>query len=84
MIDDERSKRSVAEHVLWCREERDKLAEELRQFEAGTKTIGTLEPGESMTRGSLTRIAYLRRNIEQLNRVIRAFPESSESSTKLT
>ncbi len=59
-----------AEHIRWCREERDKLVAELAKFEAGTMSIGEPEPGQAMTRGSLTQIAFLRRHIEQLDRVI--------------
>jgi len=84
MAENDAAERSIAEHILWCCEERARFADELAQFEAGTKSIGTPSSGESMTRGSLTRIAYLRRSIEQLDRVIRAFPESSQSSAKLT
>ena len=69
------AQRAVAAHVLWCRKERDRLTEELAQFEAGTKSIGMPDIGEPMTRGSLTQIAYLRRSIDQLGRVIGAYPE---------
>ena len=73
--EENRAQRSVAEHVEWCREERDRLAAELAEFEAGAKSLGEPQADESMSRGSLTRIAYLRRNIEQLGRVIGAYPE---------
>jgi hypothetical protein len=63
MTEEDRARRSVAEHVQWCREERDRLAAELADYEAGTKSIGQPDIGESMTRGSLTQIAYLRRSI---------------------
>jgi hypothetical protein len=69
-LEDGRAQRSLTEHVRWCREERDKLVAELAKFEAGTMSIGEPEPGEAMTRGSLTQIAFLQRHIEQLDRVI--------------
>lgn len=78
MTDADRIQRSVVEHVLWCREERDRLAGELAQFEAGTKCIGEPDFGASATQGSLTQIAYLRRNIEQLDRVVGSYPDVTE------
>ena len=73
MVEQNRVQRSIAEHILWCREERERLATELAQFEAGTRSIGARGPGEPVTQGSLTRIAFLRRAIEELDAVIRAF-----------
>jgi hypothetical protein len=75
MSDEERAGRSVVEHVQWCREERDRLTAELAQFEAGIKRLGEPDAGETMSRGSLTQVAYLRHNIEQLDHVIVAYPE---------
>jgi hypothetical protein len=75
MSDEERAGRSVVEHVQWCREERDRLTAELAQFEVGIKRLGEPDAGETMSRGSLTQIAYLRNNIEQLDHVIVAYPE---------
>ena len=67
------AQRSVMEHVLWCRDKRDALAEELGQCKAGTLTIGKTMVGQAYTQGSLTHIAYLQRTIEQLGRVIAAY-----------
>lgn len=73
MTEEGRVQRSVAEHVLWCQGERERLAKELAQYEAGTKSIGTARAGEIRTTGSTTHILYLRRAIEQLGRVISAY-----------
>ncbi len=73
MTEEDRVQRSVAEHVLWCRAERERLKEELAQYEAGTKGIGTPKPGEVRTTGSMTHILYLQRTIEQFGRVISAY-----------
>ena len=70
MIDETRAKRSIAEHIQWCREERDELAADLARFEAGPLYIGESGAG---TRDSMTRTEYLRRSIEQLDDVVRAF-----------
>ncbi len=75
MTDEDRAQRSVAEHVEWCREERARLTAELAEFEAGTRSLGEPDTGEAMSRGSLTQIAFLRRSIGQLGRVIGAHPE---------
>jgi hypothetical protein len=73
MTEEERVQRSVAEHVLWCSAERERLKEELGQFESGAKSIGAPKPGEVRTTGSMTHILYLQRTIEQLGRVISAY-----------
>jgi len=77
MTDADRAQRSVAEHVQWCHEERDRLTAEIAKFMAGTKCIGEPRIGQQMTQGSRTQVAYLRRSIEQLDRVILAYPEYS-------
>ena len=53
-----------------CREEREKLSAQLVELKAGIKTLG-----QAMTRDSLEQIASVRRDIEQLGRVIAAFAE---------
>ena len=75
MTEEDRLQRSVAEHVLWCQEERERLKAELGQFESGTKSVGAPLPGEIRTTGSTTHILYLhlQRTIEQLGRVISAY-----------
>jgi hypothetical protein len=73
MTEADRLQRSVAEHVLWCQEERERLKGELGQFESGTKSVGAPLPGEIRTTGSTTHILYLQRTIEQLGRVISVY-----------
>jgi hypothetical protein len=73
MTEEGRLQRSVAEHVLWCEDERERLKLELVQFASGTKSVGVPCPGEIRTTGSATHILYLQRTIEQLGRVISAY-----------
>ena len=70
--EEQSAQRSLAEHVQWCREERERLLVEMARFEAGSESIGTHKRGEALTLGSITRIAFLRRSVEQLGRVIAA------------
>ena len=73
MNDNVENQRSVEEHVLWCRGERDRLTHELGQYQNGALSIGTRKTGEPVTQGSLTHVSYLHRTIEQLGRVIAAY-----------
>ena len=73
MNDNVENQRSVEEHVLWCRDERDRLTHELGQYQKGTLSIGTRKTGEQFTQGSVTHVSYLQRTIEQLGRVIAAY-----------
>jgi hypothetical protein len=72
MSNDERIEKSVAEHITWCKGERARLMNELEQFESGIRSIGTPRQGEKFTLGSLTHIAFLQREIDQLEQVIAA------------
>ena len=73
MTEEDRVQRSIAEHVLWCREKRDSLTKELIQYRDGILSIGERTVGEPMTQGTITHIAYLQRTIDQLGRVIAAY-----------
>jgi hypothetical protein len=76
--------RSIAEHVEWCRGERDSRARELAKYEARLLSIGAPKPGEYQTMGTITHIAFLRRTIEQLERIIAAYsaPQPQPESNK--
>ena len=65
--------RSIAEHVEWCRGERDSRARELAKYEARMLSIGDPKPGEYQTMGTITHIAFLKRTIGQLERIIAAY-----------
>ena len=78
MTEEDRVQRSIAEHVLWCREKRDELTKELAQYRDGILSIGERKTGEPMTQGTITHVTYLQRNIEQLGRVIAAYSPSSD------
>ena len=73
MTEEDRVQRSIAEHILWCREKRDELAKELAQYRSGELSVGERKIGESMTQGTKTHIMYLQRNINQLDRVLAAY-----------
>ena len=73
MTEEEHVQRAIAEHVLWCREKRDALTDELAQYRDGILSIGERKVGEPMTQGTITHIRYLQRNIDQLSRVIAAY-----------
>ena len=73
MKDEDGVQKSVAEHVLWCRRERDRLAHELDQFQKGFLSVGERKIGAPVTQGTLTHVAFLQRNIGQLDRVIAAY-----------
>lgn len=78
MTEEDRVQRSIAEHVLWCREKRDELTKELAQYRDGILSIGERKTGEPMTQGTITHITYLHRTIEQLGRVIAAYSPLSD------
>jgi hypothetical protein len=65
--------RSIAEHVLWCRDKRDSLIDELAHYRDVTLSVGERKIGEPMTQGSITHIAYLHHTIDDLSRVIAAY-----------
>ena len=78
MTEEDRVQRAIAEHVLWCREKRDALTDELAQYRDGTFSIGERKVGEPITQGTITHINYLRRTIDQLGRVITAYSPRGE------
>lgn len=78
MTEEDRIQRSIAEHVLWCREERDRLAKEIDLYRSGALSIGKPMIGEIATQGTLTHIAFLERAIQQLDRVIAAYSPPSD------
>jgi hypothetical protein len=73
MNDNDEVEKSVSEHVIWCRGERDRLAHELDQYQKGFLSIGEQKIGAPVTQGTITHVAYLQRNIGQLDRVIAAY-----------
>jgi hypothetical protein len=74
--------RSIADHILWCRDKRDALANELAQYQSGALSIGTRKTGEAVTQGTVTHVSYLQRTIEQLGRVIAAYsPPEDQTPT---
>jgi uncharacterized coiled-coil DUF342 family protein len=70
MTEEERVQRSIAEHVVWCREKRDELTKELAEYRDGILSIGERKAGEPMTQGTITHIALLQRTIDQLGKVV--------------
>ena len=76
MSKDDGVQRSIADHVQWCRDKRDSLANELSQYRDGSLSIGQRKLGEPATQGTITHIKYLDRTIEQLDRVIAAYSAS--------
>ena len=75
-------RRSIAEHILWCRDKRDALSTELAQYQPGASSIGTRKTGEPVTRGTVTNVSYLQKTIEQLDRVIAAYsPPKDQTPT---
>lgn len=73
MIEEDCIQRSIAEHVLWCCEERDRLAGELVLYRSGALAVGRSTIGEIVSYGTMTRVAFLHHTIEQLDRVISAY-----------
>jgi hypothetical protein len=71
-IDEGEIRACVAEHVRWCREERDGLAKSLVYYQTGILSIGERKIGEPMTAGTVTHIVFLQRQIKQLDNVIAA------------
>lgn len=69
---------SVAEHIRWCRAERDRLAKSLVYYQTGILSVGERRIGEPMTRGTATHTMFLRRQIEQLDNVIAAHADPGE------
>ena len=65
--------RSIAEHVLWCREELDRLSDELARYRDGTLSVGERKIGEPVTQGTITHTMYLQHTIADLSRVIAAY-----------
>ena len=72
--------RSIAAHILWCRDKRDALTKELAQYQLGALSIGTRKAGEPVTQGTATHVSYLQRTIEQLGRVIVAYSPPNNQS----
>jgi len=64
-----RDQRALAEHALWCREERENLLTEIAKCDA--RTGGVREPDDVAVGGLLSR-TLLRARVEQLERVIAA------------
>jgi hypothetical protein len=83
MIDERQILRSLADQVLLCREKRAVVAKELAQYIDGTLSVGTPEPGETMTLGTRTHILFLEREIEQLDRIINSFSPPTMSVSKV-
>ena len=77
MTEEDRVQKAIAEHVLWCRDKRDALTEELAQYRDGVLSIGERKVGEPVTQGTITHIMYLRRTIDQLGQVIAAYSTPS-------
>ena len=73
MTEEDRVQSAIAEHILWCREKRDALTEELAQYRDGILSIGERKIGEPMTQGTITHIKYIQRTIDQLGQVIAAY-----------
>src|SRR5450755_1593447 len=73
MSEEDRVQRAIAEHVLWCRDRRDALTEELAQYRDGILSIGERKIGEPMTQGTITHMKYIQRTIDQLGQVIAAY-----------
>lgn len=70
MPDQDSIQRLIAEHVLWCREERDRLTSELALYKSVALSIGRTKVVEAFAHGGTTRISELQRTIEELDRVI--------------
>lgn len=65
---------ATAAHVQWCKEERERVREELVAFESGARVVGDPQiGGTGPSQGTLTHILYLKKTIEDLTRVIDSF-----------
>jgi len=60
----------LAEHVLWCRGERDSMARELTKYKERTFSAAERKAGKSLTQGAAVHVAYLRSAIQHLDRFI--------------
>jgi hypothetical protein len=82
MTEEDRVQRAIVEHVLWCREKRGALMDELAQYRDGILSIGERKVGEPMTQGTITHITYLQRTIDQLGRVIAAYSPPDDQTAQ--
>ncbi|HUO89538.1 MAG TPA: hypothetical protein VMU08_10215 [Rhizomicrobium sp.] len=69
---------AIADHIQWCRGERDRLREALAAHRAGTRIDG--EPQNEIAKlGTITHVMCLEKTIRDLGRVIDAFsPPASD------
>jgi hypothetical protein len=63
----------LAEHVLWCRGERDSTARELAKYKERTFSVAERKAGKSLTQGAAIHLAYLKSAIQHLDRFIAAW-----------
>jgi hypothetical protein len=60
----------LAEHLLWCRGERDSMARELAKYKERTFGVVKRKAGKCLTPGAATHIAYLKSAIQHLDRFL--------------
>jgi hypothetical protein len=62
----------LAEHVAWCRGERDSMIRELTKYKERTFSVRERKVGKPLTHGATTHIAYLKSAIQHLDGFIAA------------
>jgi hypothetical protein len=70
MLDQDSVEQLIARHVLWCREERDRLSNELSLYKPVASSIGRTKLEKVFMQGGTRRISEVQRAIEELDRVI--------------
>jgi len=71
MSDRGSDRKTISEHVSWCRAERDSRVWERAKYLARHPGIGAVS-AEGQTLGLITHVAFLEQTIETLDRVIAA------------
>jgi hypothetical protein len=62
----------LAEHLLWCRGERDSMARELAKYKERRFHAAGRHAGKPLTQGAATHVAYLKSVIQHLDSFIAA------------